>query len=164
MGGRLITARLVLSPWTLDDAGAALGAYGDADVARWLAPAMDRVPDLAAMRLVLREWVVEDARIVAPAGRWAMERRLDGEVIGGATLLPLPPDDEYEMGWQLHRQVCGRRPGTTESTKAEKCRTSMRTPAQVARPTCPIWGTSVASGGLLVQVPSGPSRKGNHRR
>ncbi|HEU4425453.1 MAG TPA: GNAT family N-acetyltransferase, partial [Pilimelia sp.] len=71
-------------------------------VARWLTPAMDRVPDLAAMRLVLQQWVAEDARMLAPAGRWAIERRQDGDVIGGATLLPLPPDDEYEMGWQLH--------------------------------------------------------------
>jgi RimJ/RimL family protein N-acetyltransferase len=87
---RLLTERLVLRPWTVDDAGAALGAYGDADLARWLTPAMDRVPDLAAMRLVLQQWVAEDARTGAPAGRWAIERRSDGEVIGGATLLPLP--------------------------------------------------------------------------
>ena len=97
----MVTERLILRPWTVDDAGAALDAYGDAEVARWLTPAMDRVPDPAAMRLVLQQWVAEDARMLAPAGRWAMERRVDGEIIGGATLLPLPPDEEYEMGWQL---------------------------------------------------------------
>jgi RimJ/RimL family protein N-acetyltransferase len=107
MTGRLVTERLVLRPWTVDDAGTALGAYGDADVARWLAPAMDRVPDLGAMRLVLQQWVAEDARMVAPAGRWAIERREGGDVIGGAILLPLPPDDEFEMGWQLHPQAWG---------------------------------------------------------
>jgi RimJ/RimL family protein N-acetyltransferase len=107
MSGRLITERLVLRPWKVDDAEAALGAYGHAAVARWLTPAMDRVPDLAAMRLVLQQWVAEDARMVPPAGRWAIERQPDGEVIGGATLLPLPPDEEYEMGWQLHPQAWG---------------------------------------------------------
>ena len=28
-------------------------------------------------------------------------------MIGGATLLPLPPDDEYEIGWQLQRDAWG---------------------------------------------------------
>ena len=107
MAGNLVTERLVLRPWTVDDAGAALVAYGDAEVARWLTPAMDRVPDLAAMRLVFQQWVAEAARMTAPAGRWAIERRSDGDIIGGATLLPLPPDEEYEMGWQLHRPAWG---------------------------------------------------------
>jgi RimJ/RimL family protein N-acetyltransferase len=107
MAPRLDTERLVLRGWNVDDAGAALGAYGDAEVARWLAPAMDRVADLTAMRVVLQQWVAEDARLVAPAGRWAIELRQDGRVIGGATLLPLPPDEEFEMGWQLHPQAWG---------------------------------------------------------
>lgn len=104
----MVTERLVLRPWTVDDAGAALGTYGDTEVARWLTPAMDRVPDPAAMRLVLQQWVAEDARMTPPAGRWAVERREDARVIGGATLLPLPPDEEFEMAWQLHRQAWGR--------------------------------------------------------
>ena len=101
MAQRLLTERLVLRPWTVDDADAALRPYGAADVARWLVPAMDRVLDAAAMRLVLQQWVAEDARLQPPAGRWAIELRDDGRLIGGATLLPLPPDDEYEIGWQF---------------------------------------------------------------
>jgi RimJ/RimL family protein N-acetyltransferase len=104
---RLLTERLVLRPWTLDDAEAARGAYGASEVARWLVPAMDRVLDAAAMRLVLQQWVAEDARLQPPAGRWAIELREDGRLIGGATLLPLPPDDEYEIGWQLDPQAWG---------------------------------------------------------
>ena len=75
MAHRLVTERLVLRPWSVDDAEAALGAYGDAEVARWLAPAMDQVSDLAAMRVVLQQWVAEDARMMTPAGRWAIELR-----------------------------------------------------------------------------------------
>jgi RimJ/RimL family protein N-acetyltransferase len=105
MTGTLVTERLVLRPWTVDDAGAALGAYGSAEVTRWLAPAMDLVPDPDAMRLILQQWVAEDARMTPPAGRWAVER--DGEVIGGAILLPLPPDDEFEMGWHLDPKAWG---------------------------------------------------------
>jgi RimJ/RimL family protein N-acetyltransferase len=102
MAEELLTERLALRPWILDDAEAALAAYGDADVARWLAPAMDRVPDAAAMRLVLQQWLAEDRRMMPPAGRWAIELREEGRLIGGATLLPLPPDEEFEIGWQLH--------------------------------------------------------------
>ena len=107
MAYRLDTDRLVLRGWDTGDAEAALGAYGDAEVARWLTPAMDKVGDLAAMRLLLQQWVAEDARMTTPAGRWAVELRGTGQVIGGATLLPLPPDEEFEIGWQLRPQEWG---------------------------------------------------------
>jgi RimJ/RimL family protein N-acetyltransferase len=106
---RLETERLILRPWRQEDVDAALGVYGEAGVARWLSPAMDRVPDVDAMSLVLQQWIAEDARLVSPAGRWAIELREDHRVVGGAVLLPLPPDnDDLEMGWQLNPQVWGR--------------------------------------------------------
>jgi RimJ/RimL family protein N-acetyltransferase len=104
---QLITDRLVLRAWQAGDAQAALGAYGDSDVARWLTPAMDRVPNEAAMRLVLQQWAAENDRMVSPAGRWAVELSDSGRLIGGATLLPLPPDDEFEVGWQFRPDVWG---------------------------------------------------------
>ncbi len=107
MASRLVTDRLVLRPWQVDDAPAALRSYGDAEVARWLSPTMDQVIDEGAMGVVLQQWIAEDTRMLTPAGRWAIELRDGGEVIGGATLLPLPPDDEYEMGWQLERSRWG---------------------------------------------------------
>ena len=42
MAERLVTDRLVLRQWTVEDAAAALSSYGEAEVARWLAPVMDR--------------------------------------------------------------------------------------------------------------------------
>jgi len=107
MASQLLTGRLALRPWWLDDAPAALRSFGDEDVARWLSPTMDRVRDADAMRLVLQKWIAEDAAMLTPAGRWAIELRDGGDLIGGATLLPLPPDDEYEMGWQLERARWG---------------------------------------------------------
>ena len=99
---QISTRRLVLRPWRVEDAGSALAIYGTADVSHWLSPVMDSVPDAAAMRLVLQQWTAEDARLIPPAGRWAIERRDDRDLIGGAVLLPLPPDlVDIEMGWQL---------------------------------------------------------------
>src|SRR4051794_40781083 len=40
----LVTDRLVLRPWLVEDAAEALGIYGRPDVARWLSPEMDHVP------------------------------------------------------------------------------------------------------------------------
>jgi len=117
MGERLITDRLVLRPWRLDDAEQALRVYGESDVAKWLSPAMDRVQDISAMRLVLEQWIAESDALDLPAGRWAIERRDDGQVIGGAVLLPLPPGDEdLEMGWALRPDVWGKGYATETAT------------------------------------------------
>lgn len=108
MAEQLATDRLVLRSWEIDDAAAALEVYGHADVVRWLSPIMEQVPDLAAMRLLLRQWIVEDLRAVPPAGRWCLQRRSDGQVLGGAALLPLPPGHEdLEMEWHLHPAAWG---------------------------------------------------------
>jgi RimJ/RimL family protein N-acetyltransferase len=104
----LTTERLTLRPWQVDDAQAALDVYGHAEVTRWLSPEMDRVADLAAMRLLLQQWIAESARLPAPAGRWAIQRNADDQVIGGAILLPLPPGNEdLEIGWQLRPDAWG---------------------------------------------------------
>jgi RimJ/RimL family protein N-acetyltransferase len=102
MAEQLTTERLVLRPWRPDDAESALGIYGAAEVGRWLSPAMDRVRDVSAMRLLLQQWDAEDSRLIPPAGRWAIELRTDKRLVGGAILLPLPPrGEDLEMGWQL---------------------------------------------------------------
>ncbi|HKR71922.1 MAG TPA: GNAT family N-acetyltransferase [Streptosporangiaceae bacterium] len=106
MAHRLVAERLVLRGWNVEDAEIALGAYGDAEVSRWLAPAMDQIQDVAAMRVVLQQWIAEDLRMLTPAGRWAVELP-DGQVVGGVSLLPLPPDEEFEIGWALHPKAWG---------------------------------------------------------
>jgi RimJ/RimL family protein N-acetyltransferase len=107
MAQRLAAERIVLRGWVAGDAPAALAAYGDDQVARWLSPAMGRIRDTDAMRALLDQWIAEDERLLVPAGRWAIERREDGQVVGGASLLPLPPDEEFEIGWALHPQAWG---------------------------------------------------------
>lgn len=106
--GTLISERLTLRAWQVDDASAALETYGHPEVTRWLSPAMDQVRDLATMRVLLQQWIAEDARLAAPSGRWAIERTHDRRVIGGAVLLPLPPGDEdLEIGWHLNPAMWG---------------------------------------------------------
>jgi RimJ/RimL family protein N-acetyltransferase len=105
----LRTERLTLRPWRVEDAETALEIFGDAEVSRWLSPAMENVRDLAAMRVVLQQWIAEDARAVAPLGRWAIELSEDGRVIGGVALLYLPPGDEdLEIAVQLAPDMWGR--------------------------------------------------------
>lgn len=106
-GDRVETARLVLRPWSVSDAPAALEVYGAEDVTRWLSPAVDRVADLARMEELLARWSSED--LEPPQRRWAVELLEDGTLVGSATLRALPPGDEdLEVGWQLAPAYWGR--------------------------------------------------------
>ncbi|MFF7105015.1 GNAT family N-acetyltransferase [Streptomyces nigra] len=108
-GNRIHTNRLVLRPWSVDDAAKAVAVYGRSEVARWLAPAMSAVDNEAAMTAVLQRWIDECSALEPPAGRWAVELAGSGELIGGAAVLPLPPDGvDLEIGWQLAPAHWGR--------------------------------------------------------
>lgn len=108
MGRVLLTNRLTLRPWELDDAEAALAIFGDPAVSRSLSPALEKVADLPAMRLLLQQWIIEDARAGAPAGRWAIELTAERRVVGGVALLYLPPGGvDLEIGWELAPAVWG---------------------------------------------------------
>jgi RimJ/RimL family protein N-acetyltransferase len=106
-GRRIRTPRLLLRPWAAEDAAAALAVFGDEQVARWLAPAVGRVPDVETMRALLARWAAE--RVASPSGRWAVEDAESGELVGAVALLPLPPDKiDLEIGWQLAPGVWGK--------------------------------------------------------
>lgn len=99
----LTTDRLIIRDWSGNDADEALAIYGSPEVTRWLTPAMDRVGDAAAMRCVLQAWQEAQPNLPPPRGRWAIERRDDGAVIGGLGIRLLPPyDDDLELSWQLN--------------------------------------------------------------
>ena len=98
--------RLSLRPWRVEDAEAALEVYGVDDVARWLSPALDRVPDTDAMRALIERWLEEDLEL--PQGRWAVTVTETGELVGGVAVLPLPPHGEdLEVAWQLAPHAWG---------------------------------------------------------
>ncbi|MBO3750110.1 GNAT family N-acetyltransferase [Streptosporangiaceae bacterium NEAU-GS5] len=108
MGMPLITDRLVVREWTADDADAALAIYGSEEVTHWLTPAMLQISDLAAMRAVLDAWQEAQPNLPKPRGRWAVQRRDDGVVVGGLGIRLLPPyEDDLELSWQLNRDSWG---------------------------------------------------------
>lgn len=108
------TPRIRLRPWQSDDAAAALAIYGDSDVTRWLAPAMGGIDDVERMRSVLGRWLEEDARPSGrPTGRWAVEDRATGELIGSGQILGLPPEGEdLELGYQFAPSAWGHKFGS----------------------------------------------------
>ncbi|HEX2131789.1 MAG TPA: GNAT family N-acetyltransferase [Actinophytocola sp.] len=106
--GALTTDRLVVREWELDDAEAALEIYGVDKVTRWLTPAMGQVADAGAMRSVLQAWIEDQPNMLPPRGRWAIQRRDTGEVIGGLGIRLLPPyDEDLELSWQLRPEAWG---------------------------------------------------------
>jgi RimJ/RimL family protein N-acetyltransferase len=108
-GSRIHSLRLTLRPWTPEDAEAALAIYGAGEVSRWLAPALERVNDVTGMRALIESWVAEYETLEPPQGRWAVVLRETGELVGGASLLPLPPySGDLEIGWQLAPTAWGR--------------------------------------------------------
>ena len=106
-GDQIHTDRLLLRPWRRDDAAAALAIYGTDEVTKWLSPAMGRVDDTAAMADILHGWATADLEV--PQRRWALELIETQTVVGGANLLPLPPDGvDLEVSWQLAPAYWGR--------------------------------------------------------
>ena len=108
-GSRILTPRLILRPWEREDAEPALSVYGSDDVARWLAPTVERVADAQTMRALIDHWIADSETREQPQGRWAVVLRETGELIGGAALLPLPPYDvDLEIAWQLAPDAWGK--------------------------------------------------------
>ena len=102
------TDRLLIRDWEEDDAEAAQEIYGSADVAQWLSPAIEKVTDAATMRVILQAWIEAQPNFVVPAGRFAVVRKDDNEVIGGLLIRLLPPyEEDLEIGWQLRPTAWG---------------------------------------------------------
>ncbi|WP_114453522.1 GNAT family N-acetyltransferase [Halopolyspora algeriensis] len=108
MDPALRSDRLLLRDWTVDDAEAAFAIYGSAEVAEWLTPAMQQVPNPAAMRSVLEAWIEAQPNMMPPTGHWALVRRADDAVIGGVALRLLPPyEEDIEIAWQIRPDEWG---------------------------------------------------------
>ena len=99
----IVSTRLTLRPWTLDDTDEAYAIYGDAQVTKWARPFINPVADRDMMRRQLDNWITQSNRVPPPQGRWAMELNDSRTLVGGAHLLELPKQTERRlvMSWEL---------------------------------------------------------------
>jgi len=96
------TERLVLRPWTPQDASAGLAIFGNDQVTHWLTPAMEPVGDDAEMLAALERWAKEDFEADPPTGHWAVRRGQDDALVGSITLRRMPPyHEDLELAWQF---------------------------------------------------------------
>lgn len=110
MDGTVIrTPRLSLRPWQFEDAAAALTIFGDVEITRWMAPALDSVATQTDMQALLTRWRTEADSLDVPQGRWAIIENATDQLVGAAALLLLPPFNvDLEVAWQLAREHWGR--------------------------------------------------------
>lgn len=109
---RIVTSSLILRAWSAQDAPQALDIYGDPRTAGAIGRRQP-VPDVAAMRELLADWDLQSSRSPVPQGLWAVESADDGQILGGATLLPFGPHDpQLVMGWHVRPQARGRGVGS----------------------------------------------------
>jgi len=82
--------------------------YGDPRIAGAIG-LRNPVPDLAEMRDLLSQWERQSSQSPLPQGLWAVDSADDGELLGGATLLPFSSRVHHlVMGWHLRPRAGGR--------------------------------------------------------
>jgi RimJ/RimL family protein N-acetyltransferase len=57
---------------------------------------------------VLEAWVADQPNMIPPRGRWAVQHKESGRVIGGLAIRLLPPfEEDLELSWQLRPEEWG---------------------------------------------------------
>lgn len=104
---RIVTEALILRSWSAKDAREALEIYGDSGTASAIGRRRP-VRDVAEMLDLLAEWDLQSSQCPVPQGLWAVESADNGQILGGATLLPFSPNDpQLVMGWHVRPRVRG---------------------------------------------------------
>jgi RimJ/RimL family protein N-acetyltransferase len=107
----LLTERLRIRDWTLEDAPTVLDIMSRVEVVKWLADGPPNLcKDLEDARARIERWRGRDD---PPLGFWAIEVAdggpLHGLAVGSVPLVPLPDGDGgVEIGWHLHPDAWGR--------------------------------------------------------
>ena len=99
------TARLILRPWRAEDGAAYAAMLADEEVAGWIGGPFDA--GQAAERMARSNAAIETHGY----GRFAVERRADGRLLGHCGLMPiaetLPVGPGAEIGWALIGEAWG---------------------------------------------------------
>ena len=106
----LVTDRLMLRPWSEEDAPRLLDIRSRWEVARWLADPPEVMTDLGQARDRIHDWAHRYRDSGGRRGVWAIEQRSTG-TIAGSVSLGMPPggdDTAVEIGWVLHPDAEGR--------------------------------------------------------
>lgn len=101
------TRRCVVRPWHLADAPRFLDTYRRWEVAQWLGTHPKPVQTLDEAEARITAWT-EHNHAAGLGGRWAVQRRDDGLVLGTVILIPLPDGEgQIEVGWHFHPDSWG---------------------------------------------------------
>lgn len=104
----LETERLVLRPWTHDEAPRLLDMLSRVEVMKWLGDGEPRLmQDLDEAHARVDRYA--ELSGTPPRGFWAVADRAGGAPYGTVLLLTLPNDEhgEVEIGWHLHPDAWG---------------------------------------------------------
>ena len=105
---QIVTPRVLLRPWELDDVDAALDLFSDPSVAASMQPVLPPVEARADVTRLLASWMLESYRAPVPQGRWAIERQDTGQVIGSIFLTTATPSSSLlTLWWQVRPDATG---------------------------------------------------------
>jgi ribosomal-protein-alanine N-acetyltransferase len=104
MTERLDTARLVLRPFTEDDAEAAFRWLGDPEVMRFIPTGADQSVEETRRRLAR----YGEHQALHGFSKWIVRERTSGEALGDSGLLRLEEPERVDLGFRLARSCWGR--------------------------------------------------------
>jgi RimJ/RimL family protein N-acetyltransferase/predicted GNAT family acetyltransferase len=105
----IVTPRVLLRPWDLDDADAAFDLFSDPSVAGSMDPVIPPVQTRVDVTKLLDSWILESYKSPVPQGRWAIERQDTGQVIGSIFLTTATPASSLlTLWWQVRPDATGK--------------------------------------------------------